>query len=108
MFLYLNLPPPPPVITQTIPYILLNVNIGQNKSIGIFSASIRFKIWMGRHGACIFCTHSENPIFVYPEMKLRSLVPNSYIQVLVSDLYIPRTGLPIWQQQSIQTDPGNI
>ncbi len=29
-------------------------------------------------------------------MKLRSLVPNSYIYVSVSDLYIPRIGLPIW------------
>jgi hypothetical protein len=35
------------------------------------------------------CT--ENPIYVFPEMKLRFLVPNSYIPVSVSDLYIPRS-----------------
>jgi hypothetical protein len=34
-------------------------------------------------------THStENPIYVFSEMKLRGLVPNSYIHVSVSDLYI--------------------
>jgi hypothetical protein len=37
----------------------------------------------------------ENPIYVFPEMKLRGLVPNSYIHVYVSDLYIPKIGLPI-------------
>jgi hypothetical protein len=47
------------------------------------------------------CT--ENSIYVYPEMKLCGLVPNSYIHVSVSDLYIPRIGLPNWPQ----TDPGN-
>ncbi len=39
-------------------------------------------------------------------MKLRGLVPNSYILVSVSDLYISRIGLPIWLQQNRQTDPG--
>jgi hypothetical protein len=39
-------------------------------------------------------------------MKLPGLVPNSYIHVSVSDLYIPRIGLPIWLQQNRQTDPG--
>ncbi len=52
------------------------------------------------------CT--ENPIYVIPEMKLRGLVPNFYIYVSVSDLYIPRIGLPIWLQQNRQTDPGKI
>jgi hypothetical protein len=42
------------------------------------------------------------------EMKLRGLVPNSYIHVSANDLYIPRTCLPIWLQQNKQTDPGNI
>jgi hypothetical protein len=28
---------------------------------------------------------------IFPEMKLRGLVPNSYIHVTVSDLYIPRS-----------------
>ncbi len=42
------------------------------------------------------------------EMKLRGLVPNSYIHVSVNDLYIPRIGLPIWLQQNNQTDPGSL
>jgi hypothetical protein len=33
-------------------------------------------------------------------MKLR-LVPDSYIHVSVSDLYIPRISLPIWLQQNV-------
>ncbi len=41
-------------------------------------------------------------------MKLPSLVPNSYVHVSVSNLYIPRICLPFWLQQSMQTDPGNI
>jgi hypothetical protein len=45
---------------------------------------------------------------VFPEMKLCSLVPKSYIHVSVSDLYIPRIGQPIWLQQNRQTDPGNV
>ncbi len=52
------------------------------------------------------CT--ENPIYVYPELKLHGLVPNSYIHVSVSDLYIPRIGLPIWLQQNRQTNPENM
>jgi hypothetical protein len=39
------------------------------------------KLTIGLH--CI-----ENPIYVFPEMKLRGLVPNSYNHVSVSDLYI--------------------
>ncbi len=39
-------------------------------------------------------------------MKLSGLVPNSYIHVSVSDLFIPRIGLPIWLKQIRQTDPG--
>ncbi len=35
----------------------------------------------------IHCT--ENLIWVFPEMKLRGLVPYSYIHVSLSDLYIP-------------------
>ncbi len=36
-------------------------------------------------------------------MKLRGLIPNFYILVSVSDLYIHRIGLPIWLQQNRQT-----
>jgi hypothetical protein len=39
---------------------------------------------------------TENPIYVFPEMKLRGLVPNSYIHGSVSDLYVSRSGLLIW------------
>jgi hypothetical protein len=46
----------------------------------------------------VHCT--ENPIYVFPEMKLRSLVPNYYIHVSVRDLYIPRIGLPICLQKN--------
>jgi hypothetical protein len=49
----------------------------------------------------------ENPIYVYPEMKLCALVPNYYIHVYVSDLYIPKIGLLIWLQQDRQIDPAN-
>jgi hypothetical protein len=41
-------------------------------------------------------------------MKLRGLVPNSYIHVSVSDLYIPTIGLPILLQENRWTDPGSI
>jgi hypothetical protein len=47
-------------------------------------------------------------IYVFPEMKLRGLVSNSYIYVSVSNLNIPRIGLSIWLQQNRQTNPGNI
>ncbi len=51
------------------------------------------------------CT--KNLFHVFPEMKLQGLIPNSYIHVSVSDLYIHRIGLPIWLQQKRQIDPGN-
>ncbi len=46
--------------------------------------------------------------YEFPEMKICGLVPNYYINVSVSALYIPRIGLPLWLQQNRQTDPGNI
>ncbi len=55
---------------------------------------------------------TANPSNVFPRNKLLSLVPNSYIHVSVSDLYISRIGLPIWLpnwlQQNRQINPGNI
>jgi hypothetical protein len=51
---------------------------------------------------------TKNLIYVFPEMKLCGLVPNSYIYVSLSDFYFPRIGLPIWLQQNRQTDPRNI
>jgi hypothetical protein len=47
-------------------------------------------------------------VAVFPGMKLLGLIPNSYIRASVSDLYIPRIGLPIQLHQNRQTDPGNI
>ncbi len=52
--------------------------------------------------------YPENPIYVFPEMKLRGLVPSFNIHVSVNDLYIPRIGLPILLQQNRQTRPGKI
>ncbi len=36
--------------------------------------------------------------YVFTEMKLGGLIPNSYVHVSLSDLYIFRIGLPIWLQ----------
>ncbi len=43
---------------------------------------------------------NENPIYVFPEKKLRGLSPNFHIHVSVSDLYILRIGLHIFLQQN--------
>ncbi len=37
---------------------------------------------------------NDDPIYVFPEKELRDLSPNFNIHVSVSDLYIPRIGLP--------------
>jgi hypothetical protein len=50
----------------------------------------------------------EISIYVFPEKELRGLSLNFHICVSVSDLYIPTIGLPIFLQQNMQTDPGNI
>jgi hypothetical protein len=50
----------------------------------------------------------EDPIYVFLEMKLRGFVPDFYINVSVSDLYIPTLSPPILLQQNKQTYPGNI
>jgi hypothetical protein len=44
----------------------------------------------------VHCT--ENLIYIFLGTKLRTLAPNFYIHVSVSDLYIPRIGLAIWLQ----------
>ena len=42
---------------------------------------------------CTTTVHwTEIPIYVFPEMKLRSLVPNFHILVSVTDLNIPAIG----------------
>ncbi len=47
---------------------------------------------------------NQNFIYVFSELKLCGLIPNSYIHVSVSDSYMPRIGLPIRLQQNRQTD----
>jgi hypothetical protein len=62
---------------------------------------LKVNVKVNAHNARIYyplhCT--ENPIYVLPEMKLRSLLPYSYSHVSVSDLSISRIGLPILLQQ---------
>jgi hypothetical protein len=51
----------------------------------------------------------RNSIYVIPERKLRGLIPNFYIHIYVSDLYVnPTIGPPIFLQQNRQTDQGNV
>ncbi len=52
--------------------------------------------------------HLENSKEIFLEMNLCSLIPNSYIQISVSDPHIPRIGPPNLLQQNRQTYPGNI
>jgi hypothetical protein len=40
---------------------------------------------------------------IFPEMKLRGLVPNSYFHVCVIDLYIPTIGPPILWEYTMST-----
>ncbi len=75
------------------------------QTLPILSWSLFFQyLW----AACLPWHCTENLIYVFPEMKLCGLVPNSYIHFSVSNLYIPRIGLPIWLQQNRQTNPGDI
>jgi hypothetical protein len=41
-------------------------------------------------------------------MKVRGLVPNSYIHVSVSDLYIPGICLPNWLYMTVEIGSQNI
>jgi hypothetical protein len=50
----------------------------------------------------------EDRIYVFPERKLHSLVPNLNIPVSVRGLYIPMVGPPILLQQNRQAGRGNI
>jgi hypothetical protein len=50
----------------------------------------------------------QNLIFIFPEMKLRGLVPNFHMHVSVSDLCILSIGPPILLQQNRRADRGNI
>jgi hypothetical protein len=44
--------------------------------------------------------YTESSQQIFPEMKLRGFIPNSYIHVSVSDLYIPTIGLRILLQEN--------
>jgi hypothetical protein len=50
----------------------------------------------------------EDPIYVFPEIKLRGPSLNFYIHIFVGDSYTPTIGLPILLQPNRQTDRGNI
>jgi hypothetical protein len=50
----------------------------------------------------------ENSKQIFPEKELCGLSPNFHIYVSVSNLYIPRIGLPILLQENMWTDSGNI
>jgi hypothetical protein len=55
------------------------------------------------------CTHcQEDSNYVFPEIKLRGLVPNIHIHTSVSDLYIPMICPTILLQPYKQADGGNI
>jgi hypothetical protein len=76
-------------------------------------SSVCEKIFLGK-GAIRECNLAlmalycqQDPIFVFPEMKLCGLDPNFYNHVSVSDLYISTIGLPILLQQNRRTDHGN-
>jgi hypothetical protein len=55
-------------------------------------------IWSS-HPYCHKLHCKEDPVYVFPEMKLRGLVPNFHVCVSVSDLYIPSIGPPILLQK---------
>jgi hypothetical protein len=67
------------------------------------TASIAFELFKYLIPHC-----TKNPIYIFPEMKLRGLVPNSYIHVYVSDLNIPRIRLAYLAAAKRLTYPGNI
>ncbi len=49
--------------------------------------------------------YKKSDLFL-PEMKLRGLIPNSYIHVSMSVVYIPRICLLIFLQQSMNMEIG--
>ncbi len=51
---------------------------------------------------------NKNLIYVFPEMKLRSLVRSPYTHAFVSDLYIPNWSACLAAVKYRWTDPGNI
>ncbi len=72
-------------------------NISAEWTCILYSVPIALRhlsIWSVR-GILLTKVHcKEDPIYVFPEMKLCGLVPSFYIHVSVSDLYISTIGLP--------------
>ncbi len=70
---------------------------------GIRSASARRPTCMCRPP--LSAAHCKpDPIYEFPEMKQRGLIPNFHIHVTVSDLYIPTMAQPILLQQNSWTN----
>jgi hypothetical protein len=61
--------------------------------LNLRTLSFTYRMSSGKN--CTESVHfSEIALILLPEMTLRSLVPDSYILVSVSDLYIPTISLP--------------
>ncbi len=63
----------------------------------------------------VVCVHptlqrhnTENSKQIFLEKELCDLSPNFHIHFSVSDLHIPRIGLPSLLQENMRTDPRNI
>jgi len=52
--------------------------------------------------------NTENSKQIFPKIELCGLSPNFHIHVSVSDINIPIIGLPIFLQENMLADPGNI
>jgi hypothetical protein len=52
--------------------------------------------------------NTDNSKQIFAEKELRRDSHNFHIHVYVSDLYIPRIGLPILLQENMWTDSGKI
>ncbi len=59
---------------------------------------MQFRLFLTIIGNTLQRQYTENSKQIFPEMKLRGLIPNSYIYVSVSDLSFPTIRLPILLQ----------
>ncbi len=77
----------------------------RKKSLNVRAKALKVKNWklhtLQRHNTKI----SKQ---IFPEKELLGLSPYFYIHVSVSDLYIPKIGLPILLQENMWTNLGNI
>jgi hypothetical protein len=100
------------VITKEDPYLntfrsKTGSTLSNSKQTTGFLFYFFYLVWLFcKDNVVIHCT--ENPIYVFPDMKLCSLVPNSYFHVSVTDLYNAGTRLVIWLQKNRHSGPGNI